>query len=139
MTLQTKVTDRFGTTSPFLINLTNHDDGDATTINDTRLGHAVADVGGDFLVEAQRAYDETLAEHVNAAVEGVVAYLRMYSSAQGKAGPEMDRFHERLRRLGKIDARKRISPSQGKRARGDGDEDNFLGMSPEYDEVGERD
>ena len=133
MALADHVTDRFGSTSPFLIQITNHDNGDAGSINSTRLAEAVSSAEGQFLVYANVTYDDALEQHVDAGVNGVIAYLRMWSSAQGKATPEMEKFRDELRDIAKISSRKRITPVTGVRPRTEGDEDIFHGLTPEFE------
>jgi len=136
MPLTTHIKDRFGTASQFLVNLTNHDDDDASTINDTRLAKAATSAEGQFETMSQVVYDDANAAHIDAGVLGMIAYLRMWSSSQGKADSEFNSFHEALGQIGAISSRKRITPVQKIRAPQDGDEDLFFGLSPEHMELG---
>lgn len=129
MALSTHVTDRFGSNTPFLRNLTNHDDPDASTVNTTRLGKACDAVEADFPRFAQTAYDDTSDLHVNVAVMGVIAYLRAWSSQQGPVKGAFDEFKEALGSIRSIEAGKRIQPTQIDRR--DPDYTLFDGLSPE--------
>ena len=133
MALADHVTDRFGASSPFLVQLTNHDNDYAGSINSTRLAKAASSAEGQFLVYANVTYDDTIESHIDAGVNGVLAYLRMWSSAQGKATPELETFREELRDIAKISSRKRVTPVTGIRARTTGDEDIFSGLTPEFE------
>lgn len=128
MALSAHVTARFGTNTPFLRNLTNHDDPAATTVNTTRLGLACDAAEADFPEHAQVAYDDTDNSHINAAVEGVIAYLRMWSSKQGPSESALDNFHKKLTHMRNVGAGKRINPSYT--ARPDPDYTLFDGVSP---------
>lgn len=129
MALSTHVTNRYGTNTEFLRSLTNHDDRDATTVNTTRLGYATDAAEGQFPIHAQEAYDDTDAAHIEAGVTGVIAYLRLWSSAQGKAEGALKEFREMLAAIRKTSAGKRITatatdPTTTKI-------DYFEGMSPD--------
>lgn len=110
MALSTHVTDRFGTNSQFLRNLTNHDDKDAATVNTTRLTQASAAAESQFPVYAGVAYDDTDDSHINAGVSGTIAYLKRWSTGgtTGEAG--LSEFREELKAIGRVSARKRITP-----------------------------
>lgn len=110
MALTTHVTDRFGSSSQFLIGLTNHDDEDGTSVNTTRLAKAAEAAEGQFPVYAQVSYDDTDAAHIEAGVLGVIAYLRMWSSKQGAATSELESFRDSLRAIARISSRKRVDP-----------------------------
>ncbi len=136
MPLTTHIKDRFGSTSPFLVNLTNHDDDDASVINEVRLSKSAESAEGQFETMAQVAYDDANAAHIDAGVLGMIAYLRMWSSSQGKAESEFSSFHDALGQIGSISSRKRITPIQSIRLQQDTDEDLFLGLSPQNPEIG---
>ena len=110
MALSTHVTDRFGTNGAFLRGLTNHDDEDASTVNTTRLGLACDAASAAFPIYAGQNYDDTDEGHIAAAVQGVIAYLRMWSSKQGAASDELESFREVLRSIARIGPRKRVDP-----------------------------
>ena len=135
MALSTHVTDRFGTNAGFLRTLTNHDDPDAATVNTTRLGKAADAASGQFPVYAGVAYDDTDQAHIEAGVEGTIAYLRMWSSKQGPASGALDTFRDELRAIAKVSSRKRITPVIKSPAVRTDDEDRFLGLSPEFPTV----
>lgn len=61
-----------------LVELTNPDDRDATTINATVLGLAVTDIGAEFKVLAGVTYSNADPRHVTYAVDGVVLKLLAY-------------------------------------------------------------
>jgi hypothetical protein len=107
MALTDEVQSRFS--SQILINVTNPQNSAATTVDTTRLGNASTDVQADFQIEAGIAYDNTVATHVNVAVDGVYAKLLIRAGQGGKA--EHDEYIERLRALKLITGRDRISPS----------------------------
>ena len=142
MALSTHVTDRYGTNSIFLRNLTNHDASGATTVNTTRLGLAADDAEADFVVYGQVAYSDTDAAHVKAGVRGVLAYLRSYSTAPGKASGEIDAFRDELKAIAKVSSRKRVTPTSTSvltpstpdtsagSVRPDFDHEQFDGISP---------
>lgn len=129
MALSTHVTDRYGTASPFLRNLTNHDDPDASSVNTTRLSLAASAASGQFPVHAQVEYDDTDQSHIEAGVIGVIAYLKQWSTGDAEP-PEMGRFHKALESIAKISSRKRIIPVAAERP--EPDEDLFAGVSPEW-------
>ena len=135
MALSTHVTARFGTNPGFLRTLTNSDDADASTVNATRLGLATDAAEGQFPIFAGVAYDDTNQGHIEAGVEGAIAFLRMWSSKQGPASGALDTFRDELRNIAKISSRKRITPViKSPPARVD-DEDRFLGLSPDFPTV----
>jgi len=61
-----------------LVELTNAEDRNAGTLDETILNAASEDVEGDFLTYVGVAYDDTNKAHIRAAVEGVVLRLRQY-------------------------------------------------------------
>ena len=132
MALATHVTDRFGTNTAFLRNMTNHDDADASTVNSTRLGKAASAAEGQFPVFAQIAYDDTDQAHIEAGVLGTIAYLRMWSSAQGKADGAMTEFRDALTAIRRAGQGARITPVSVAPADRPDDEDLFVGVSPEF-------
>lgn len=60
------------------VQLTNPDDPDATTQNDTLLDEVVKDVIGEFETLGVGVYDDTDARMVAAAIEGVEVKLQVY-------------------------------------------------------------
>ena len=95
-----------------LIELTNHDERDATTINTTVLGLAADDAEQEFQQVVGQVFDEDDAGHVQAAVQGVVYYLLLYRATYTE---EMGRAEERWRhlieQLAKVRGRNRIVPA----------------------------
>lgn len=132
MALATEVTNRYGTASPFLRNLTNHDDPDATSVNSTRLGYAVTAAQAAFRVYAQASFDESIASHVEAGVLGCIAYLKAWSTGQTEP-PEMMQFRASLEAIAKVSSRKRITPVAVEPP--EREEDLFAGVSPEWPET----
>jgi len=137
MALATHVTDRFGTNSDFLRGLTNQDDDDASTVNTTRLGKAATAAEGQFVIHAQKAYDDTDQAHIEAGVVGVIAYLRLWSSKQGSSEGALSDFRDTLAALAKTDTRKRIQPKKADPVEDADDDDLFAGLSPKTPKVGE--
>lgn len=111
MPLVDHITDRFGTNSQFLRQITNHDNRGAGTVNATRLAKAAAAAEGQFPKYIQDDYDDTDEAHIDAGVLGAIAYLRMWSSVQGKADSEFEKFHDSLERIAKTGKRKRMMPA----------------------------
>ena len=93
--------------------LTNQGDTTATTISDTMLNYAISDATGEFLVETGLTLDATKAQHVAAAVPGVLYYLYSYSGLQTETANRQRERWERM--LAKIDSTegggKRLLPS----------------------------
>ena len=110
MVLSTHVTARFGTNSNFLRGLTNHDDEDAATVNTTRLGLACDAAQAAFPVYGGQTYDDTNEAHIAAGVQGVIAYLRMWSTKQGASTGELTAFRDALKDIARIGPRKRANP-----------------------------
>ena len=94
-----------------LIQLTNPNDQDASAVDATILGLAVTDVQADFLTYTATTYDNSEAQHVAVAVEGVVAKLNMRKEAAGDvAVSKHDKYIERLEILAQVTGRDRITP-----------------------------
>lgn len=127
MALTTHVTNRFGSSSQHLRNLTNPDDPDASSIDSTRLGLAADAAEGDFPLYAQVEYDDTDPRHIETGVLGVIAHLKVWSTQQTEP-PEMVQFRERLAAIGRISSRKRITPTGAELD--DTEEELFRGLSP---------
>jgi hypothetical protein len=96
-----------------LVELTNPDTTNATTIDTDRADAAVADAEAEFEDVVCTAYDGTNTRHVSAAVEGVMYYLASRNSIVGSEAVEAmrTRWVERLNRLARASTRKRIMPS----------------------------
>lgn len=131
MALTTHITDRFGTNTPFLRLLTNHDNRTATTVNATRLAEAASSAEGQFPIHSGTVYDDTDEAHIDAGVAGSIAYLRQWSSKQGAATAEMEGFIEKLKAIAKADPRKRVTPVLKAPADREGGKDLFAGVSPD--------
>jgi len=129
MALATHVTDRFGSASPFLRNLTNHDDPDAATLNSTRLTTAATDAAAMFIVHAQVIYNDADAAHIAAGVTGVIGFLKRWSTGEADP-PEMVQFREALGSIAKVSSRKRITPTHADPP--DRIEDLFAGVTPTW-------
>ena len=90
-----------------LVQLTNQNDQAASAIDATIMGLAVTDV----LTYCATTYDNSEAQHVTVAVEGVVAKLRKRSEAAGDvANAKHDAYIERLESLARVTGRDRITP-----------------------------
>lgn len=133
MALWDEVANRFSAED--LIALTNPDARTATSIDTTRRDSAVADAEAFFGIYAQTTYDNSNDTHVAVGVAGVVAILMSRGgSAPGVAEETVDKFIERLERLAKLDARKRLTPQAESNALEPTDE--FAGdgtVRPEFD------
>lgn len=93
-----------------IVELTNVDDLDATTIDTTKLQKAADDVEADFKVLAGIVYDNTDARHISFAVVGVVRKLQVW-----KLESTADEAHERWQkslhdRLRLVTGNDRIKP-----------------------------
>ncbi len=137
MALASHVTDRFGANTGWLRNLTNQDDDDATTINATRLAEAASSAEGQFPIYAGVVYDDTNEGHIDAGVRGVIAFLRMWSSVQGKSDALLTTFRKELRSIRAISAGKRPTPVKADPVARPDNEDLFLGVSPEFPTISE--
>jgi hypothetical protein len=131
--LSTHVTDRYGTDTGFILNLTNLD-SEAATIDATRLGLATDAAEADFPTYAGIAYDDTAEAHISAGVMGAIAYLRSWSSKQGASEDSLSKFWDRLRSIRSVGPGKRITPIAVAPAAREDDEDLFLGVSPDNPE-----
>lgn len=60
-----------------LVQLTNPDNPQATTVDTTRLAAAATDVQADLLRETGQTYDDTDARHVSMCVLGVICRLKV--------------------------------------------------------------
>ncbi len=87
MALVDEVKSRFPTEK--LVQLTNVDSTDATTINEARLLLAATDVEGDFRTLAGVVYSNADARHVSFATTGVVRKLQVW-----KLETAADEMHE---------------------------------------------
>lgn len=106
---------RFG--DELLINLTNPQKPEATTIDNTRGEAAVTDVTGDIQTYCGIDYVEWLTANNPAgpidsvAVDGVVAKLTIRTGAGGISATDAhDKYIDRLKEVARITGRDRISP-----------------------------
>jgi len=96
VTLQSNVEARYSIQS--IKNLTNPDSATSTTKDSTRLALACTDAAAMFEEHTGTEYDDTVAMHVNAAVEGVIAILKSRKSAKaGGSRTDLDTWVKRLR------------------------------------------
>jgi len=95
-----------------LINLTRPDAGNQTTADTTLLGYACTDVEAMVRVYAGTVYDDTDAQHVAVACDGVVALLesRMRTFTVEEQNP-MTAWIARARALGKVTGRDKVTPT----------------------------
>tara|TARA_R110000803_G_scaffold181944_1_gene244301 strand:- start:149 stop:613 length:465 start_codon:yes stop_codon:yes gene_type:complete len=92
--------------------LTNQDDPTATVYDATVLAAAVADAGAEFLLETGLALDYTIAAHTAAGVEGVLYYLRKWTSNQKGLEEAERRWGRYLKKVARgLGAERRIMPS----------------------------
>lgn len=75
MSLETNVTARVSNTR--LVQFTNPDNPQATTVDATRLSAAATDTIADFLNETGRVYDDANPIHVSLCVLGVICRLKV--------------------------------------------------------------
>jgi hypothetical protein len=106
---------RFG--DELLINLTNPQKPEATTIDDTRGEAAVTDVEGDLQTYCGINYNDWTAANEptaplnSVAVDGVVAKLTVRTGAGGISATDAhDKYIDRLKEVARITGRDRISP-----------------------------
>lgn len=76
MALIDEVTARIPTQR--LINLTNPNDSDATSISNTPLINAIADMGAEFEVLSGTPFDDTDDKHISIGITGVVIHLQKW-------------------------------------------------------------
>lgn len=95
----------------FLIDLTNPQDRNATTIDTTRFGLAVVDVQTDFRLYAQITFNETDQTHLSIGVKGVIGYLmERVSQTPDQAQRLLREYRNQLSQLALVGARRRIRP-----------------------------
>ena len=109
---------RYGT--EFLVNLTNPQSPESTTVNDTKGEAAVTDVHGDIRTYCGIDYatwsaagnDITAIDSV--AIDGVIAKLQIRTGAGGTSSTENhNNYIERLKAVAKITGRDRVMPKTG--------------------------
>lgn len=90
---------------------TNPDAPNASSYDATRLSKACTDATAKFLTHVGIAFDVTVAQHVEAAIPGVRAYLLVYLDQDG-GEKAIDRWIDnRLKPLARVTARDRLSPT----------------------------
>lgn len=107
MALSTDVQNRYST--QYLIELTNPQNRNATTINTTLLNNAGTDIEALFEVYAGVTFDDTDPQHIATGVEGVVAFL-MRRTGQSAAETRIEAWISSTRALGEIEGRNRVTP-----------------------------
>ncbi len=107
MPLSTHVTDRYST--PYLRQVTNPQNPNATTVNTTLLGNAATDVDALFEVYSGVAYDDSNQLHIAVAVDGVISFL-LERTGQAAARERMEAWITAMRALSRVEGRNRIVP-----------------------------
>ena len=117
-TIWDAVQARYGT--EFLVNLTNPQSPESTTVNDTKGEAAVTDVMGDIRTYCGIDYDLWVAANnpagpINSvAVDGVIAKLQVRTGAGGTASSESHAgYIDRLKAVARITGRDRVMPKTG--------------------------
>lgn len=92
--------------------LTRHGQTSPTSVDTTILGYACTDAAAEFGVLVGVDYDNTNAEHVAAAIDGVLYYLHRYTGLQGEAlRNHREAWERNCRRLAFTrGSRRRIAP-----------------------------
>lgn len=131
MPLSTHVTDRHST--QYLIELTNPQNRNATTVNTTLLGFAADDVDALFDVYTGVAYDDSDAQHIAVAVQGVIAFL-LRRTGQATAQERIDEWVTSMRSLSRIEGRNRITPDSTTRMQPSADDRLTSTPRPAFDD-----
>jgi hypothetical protein len=110
VSLADRVTERLSTSR--LTALTRPDSSSSTTVDTTLLGLACTDAAAEFAAYAEATYDESDAQHVTLAVQGVELVLARYA---GRASSDeyqrsWERWTTACRALAATASRARISP-----------------------------
>jgi len=101
MTMKTEFTDRVA--NSFLVPLTNIGDTTATTVNDTVLDAGIADMQIDFKVETGITFDESLASHISAGIDGILWQLHRYTGMEAARSESIrQRWERSLSRIAAI-------------------------------------
>lgn len=112
MALADEVKSRYGgSSSAFLIGLTNPQNPDAGSIDDAQLTRACTDVQADFKTYAGMEFDTTLAtadQQIATAVQCVIARLKLYTGNTVGAEAEVERTTKALVAMAKTIARNRF-------------------------------
>jgi hypothetical protein len=98
-----------------LVQLTNPDDRDATTINATILGLAVDDIEAEFKVLAGVAYDNSNDTHVAYGFDGVVLKLLAYMGQSPSVAAFQSWKDTVFNRLRLVTGNNRIKPESSSR------------------------
>ena len=98
-----------------LVELTNPDDRDATTINATVLNLAVDDISAEFQVLAGATYTNTDARHVTYGVDGVVLKLLAYMGQSPSVAAFQSWKETVANRLRLVTGNNRIMPKSSSR------------------------
>lgn len=131
MPLSTHVQDRYST--QYLTQLTNPQNRNATSVNTTLLGNAANDVDALFDVYSGVEYDDTDAQHIAVAVEGVIAFL-MRRTGQSTAEARVTAWVAAMKALGKIEGRNRITPDSTTRFQPSADDRLTSTPRPAFDD-----
>lgn len=131
MPLSTHVQDRYS--DQYLVELTNPQNRNATTVNTTLLDNASADVDALFDVYAGVAYDDTDAQHIAVAVEGVIAFL-MRRTGQSAAEARIAAWITSMKDLGKTEGRNRVTPDSTTRMQPSSDDRLTRAPRPAFDD-----
>ena len=131
MPLSTHVQDRYS--SQYLVELTNPQNRGATTVNTTILDNASADVDALFDVYSGVEYDDTDAQHIAVAVEGVIAFL-MRRTGQSAAESRITAWVSSMRDLSRIEGRNRVTPDSTTRMQPSADDRLTSTPRPAFDD-----
>lgn len=106
MALTDRVTARL--TNQRLVELTNPDSANSSTVDTDRLGYAADDAEAELEIYCGVAYDDNDARHVAVAVDGVIYHL---TRAAGLVAPEIEkRWRDGLEALRKVTGNNRVTP-----------------------------
>ncbi len=131
MPLSTHVQNRYS--SEYLVQLTNPQNRNASTIDTTLLGFSVDDVDALFDVYAGVAYDDADATHIAVAVEGVIAFL-MRRTGQSAAEARVTAWLSSIRALGGVEGRNRVTPDSTTRFQPSADDRLTSTPRPAFDD-----
>jgi len=131
MPLSTHVQDRYST--QYLTELTNPQNRNATTVNTTLLDFSSSDVDALFDVYAGVVYDDTDAQHIAIAVEGVIAFL-MRRTGQSAAETRIAAWITAMKDLGKTEGRNRVTPDSTTRFQPSADDRLTATPRPAFDD-----
>ena len=106
--LQAAVEARFS--EQILIELSNSDDTNEDTPNDSRLEEACDDVIADFETYSMSEFDSSSARHMSFAVRGVIKKLRAFS-ARAEAEKAYEDWCDSLEAVRAIEGNNRVEPT----------------------------